>query len=142
MAQEEVAKIKEMAAKSLDLIKPETTKMLSKINALVDKHFTVPDTVLFGESNLSNTPDMGDYEKTCKQDIAEYEKIYKQQAIMIAKLKKELALYDEKLLQEAQIDNGMCELFENNFTQSNLEADVIDNVIGKLKEIGIESSIN
>lgn len=131
-------KIKSLGSNALNLIKPETVRFLSKINAVIDKNFTIPAKVPIGENSLQNTPDMDDYERKCKEDIAELELVYKQQAIMMAHLSKELAFYDSELVAEAETDSEMCNLFENNFSKSNLNAELIDNVATILKDITVE----
>lgn len=131
-------KIQSLANNALNLIKPETVKFLSKINAQIDKHLTIPESVPIGENNLQNTPDMDDYERKCKEDIAELELVYKQQAVMIAHLSKELEFYDKELVTEAEIDSEMCDLFENNFTESNFNAELIDNVVEILNGISVD----
>lgn len=135
-------KIKSLASNALNLIKPETVKFLSKVNALIDKNLTIPPSVPIGENNLQNTPDMDDYERKCKEDIAELELAYKQQAYMMEHLKKELSFYDNELVAEAEIDDEMCKLFESNFTESNLNAELLDNIVKKLKNISVASTNN
>lgn len=133
-------KIQSLTDDSLNLVKPETIKILSKFNALIDKNFTIPTNVSMGENSLQNTPAMDDYEKECKKEIAELERVYKQQAIMMSHLMAELELYDNsQLVEEAEIDMGICELFENNFTDSNFSAEIVDNVVRQLNSIGIHS---
>lgn len=139
---ETAAKIKSMSDNVLNLIKPETIKLLSKLNALIDKHFSIPDNLPLAENILQNTPAMDDYEDQCKKEIAEMELVYKQQAVMISHLKSELELYDTKLDAEAHIDLGMCEVFERINGDSNLNAELIDNAVKMMKEVGIEMTVN
>lgn len=134
-------RIKSMSSNAMNLIKPETVKLLTKINGQIDKHFTIPANVPIGESSLQNTPDMDDFERSCQKEIARMELIYKQQAIMMNHFKKEMELYDN-LIEEANVDMAMCDIFENNFTESNFNAEIIDNVIDTLKSIGIDANEN
>lgn len=131
-------KIKALASSALNLIKPETVKLLAKTHGQIDKHFSIPISVPVGESGLQNTPDMDDYERSCRKDVAELELVYKQQAVMINHLKMEMELYDGYLMEQANIDAAMCDLFENNFTESNFNAQMIENVIDILKNIEID----
>ncbi|XP_055325764.1 uncharacterized protein LOC129579621 [Sitodiplosis mosellana] len=131
-------KIKSLGNNALNLIKPETVRLLSKIHALVDKHLTIPPSIPISENCLQNTPDMDDYERKCKEDIAELELVYKQQAIMLAHLAKELTFYDNELIAEAETDIEMCNLFENHFTESNFNAELIENMVKILKNISVE----
>lgn len=140
---ETATKIKSMSDNVLHLIKPETIKFLSKLNAHIDKHFSIPDNLPLGENSLQNTPDMDDYETQCKKEIAEMELVYKQQAIMIMHLKSELQLYLEaKMDNEAHVDLGMCEVFERINGETNLNDELIDNAVKMMKEVGIEITIN
>lgn len=132
-------KIKSFAGNALNLIKPETVKLLSKTNVLIDKYFTISPSIPIGENSLQNTPEMDDYERKCKEDIAELELVYKQQAIMMEHLSKELAFYDKELVAEAEIDNEMCNLFEMHFTESAFNEEIIDNVVQILKNISVGS---
>lgn len=136
---ETATKIQSLSNNALNLIKPETIKFLSKMNALIDKSFTIPATLPIVENSLQNTPAMDDYEKERKKDIVEMERTYKEQALMISHLMAELELYDGGLVDEAEFDMGICDLFENNFTDSNFDAEVVDNVVRKLNDIGFES---
>lgn len=140
-------KIKSLESNALNLIKPETIKILSKTNALIDKHFTIPETLPIDGDSLQNTPDMDDFERKFKQDIADLELVYKQQAVMMNYLAKEKELYDTKLMEEAEIDMRMCDLFESTFTNSNstdsnLNAELVDNMVRMLDDIGLQSTSN
>lgn len=135
---ETAMQIRSLSANSLNLIKPETIKFLSKTNALIDKHFTIPETLPIENNTLQNTPAVDDFEKDCKKNIAELELVYKQQAIMMNHLLKEKELYDTKLMEQALIDQSMCDLYENNFTNSNFNAEMVDNVASILKDFGIQ----
>lgn len=135
-------KIKSLAGNTLNLIKPETIKLLSKTNTLIDKHFTIPETLpLSSENMLQNRPEMNDYGRKCEQDIAEIELVYKQQAIMMNHLLKEKELYDTKLMEEAQIDMSMCDLFEKHFSDSTTNTEDVDNVVQMLKDIDVQATI-
>lgn len=134
LTDETTNKIQSLSNNAMNLVKPETIKFLSKLNALIDKSFTIPTTLPIDENSLQNTPDMDDYENGCKKDIVELERVYTQQALMMSHLMAELELYNDKLTDEANIDMGICELFENNFTDTNF-----DNVIRKLNDFGFES---
>lgn len=132
-------RIQTFANNTLNLVKPETIKFLSKFNALIDKNFAIPPTLPMCENSLQNTPAMDDYEAECKKEIAELELVYKQQAVMMSHLKAELELYDSlQLMDEAEIDMGICDLFENNFTNSNFNAEIVDNVVRQMNDIGID----
>lgn len=131
-------KIKSLGSNALNLLKPETVRFLSKINALIDKHMTIPMNVPIGVNNLQNMPEMDDYERKCKEDIAELESVFKQQSIMMAYLTEELKFYDNELIAEAESDNEMCNLFENNFTESNFNEELVDAMLKVLKNISIE----
>lgn len=133
-------KINALGGSAMNLIKPETIKFLSKTNMLIDKHLTIPETVSVGKDSLQNTPDMDDYERQCKKDIADLELVYKQQAVMMNYLAKEKELYDTKLMEEAAIDMGMCDLYENNFTGSNFNLEMVDVVARMLNDIGVKST--
>lgn len=128
---------------TLNLLKPEIIRFLSKFNALIDKHFGIPaDLIIDEEKCLQNTPDMDSYEMQSKKDIAELELVYKQQALMINHLQAELDLYDSGLTAEAEIDMGMCDLFEENFSDfedssSNSNTDSVANVLEQLNSFGI-----
>lgn len=140
-------KIKSLESNALNLIKPETIKILSKTNALIDKNFTIPETLPIDGDSLQNTPDMDDFERKFKQDIADLELVYKQQAVMMNYLVKEKELYDTKLMEEAEIDMRMCDLFESTFTNSNstdsnLNAELVDNMVRMLDDIGLQSTSN
>lgn len=112
-------RIKSISDVTLHLIKPEIIRFVSKLNALIDKYFGIPvDLVIDDEKRSLNTPDMDKYEMECKKDIAKLELVYKQQALMINHLKAELELYDNGLMEEADIDMGMCDLYEENFGDS------------------------
>lgn len=126
---------------AVKLIKPETVKLLQRMNAYVDRMFSIPPSIPIGEYCLQNTPEMDEYEKKCKMDIAELERVYKQQAIMMNHLRKESEMYvSSGLLQEAEIDMNMCDMFESNFTDTKLNGDVIEKVVNMLRECGLKSS--
>lgn len=131
-------KIKSLGSNALNLLKPETVRFLSKVNALIDKHMTIPMNVPIGANNLQNMPEMDDYERKCKEDIAELESVFKQQAVMMAYLAEELKFYDNELIGEAETDNEMCNLFENNFTESDCNEELVDAMLQVLKDISIE----
>lgn len=132
-------KIQSLANNVLNIIKPETIKFLSKLNGLVDKSFTIPKTLPIDEDNLQNTPAMDDYENECKQNIAKMDRVYTQQALMISHLMAELDVYDGELSEEANIDMDMFDSFENNFINSNFDAEVVDNVVRQLNDIDFDS---
>ncbi|XP_031633979.1 uncharacterized protein LOC116347522 [Contarinia nasturtii] len=133
--------IKSFAEKdAMKLIKPETVKLLLRANSYIDKVFTIPPSVPVGENFLQNTPEMDEYENKCKLEIAELDLVYKQQAIMMNYLQKELEMYDSSgLIEESEIDMSMCDMFDNNFTDTNLNSDVVEKVVQMLHECGIKS---
>lgn len=120
----ETDQLKSFASNALNLIKPETIKFLSKTNALIDRHLSIPLNLPVEENySLQNTPDMDDYEMKCKKDIAEMEKVYKQQSYMIKCLKKELQIYDEKLMDVTNVDGLMITSLDKVLEESNLNED-------------------
>lgn len=137
-------RIKSISNVTLNLIKPEIIRFLSKFNALTDKFFGIPaDLSIDEEKLLQNTSDMDDYEMKCKKDIAELELVYKQQAIMINHLKAELDLYETgSVMAEADIDMSMCDLFEENFddcdSNSSGSDDPVFNVLDQLNSVAID----
>lgn len=135
---ETAMQIRSLSTNALNLIKPETIKFLSKTNALIDKNFTIPETLPIENNTIQNTPTVDEFEKNCKKNIAELEMVYKQQAIMMNHLLKEKELYDTKLMEQALIDQNMCDLYDNNFSESNFNAEMVDNVASILKDIGIQ----
>lgn len=113
-------RIKSISDITVNLMKPEIIRFLSKFNACIDKHLGIPaDLPLDDENQMQNTPDMDNFEMQCKKDIAELELVYKQQALMINHLKAELDLYDNELVAEAEVDMGMCDLYEEHFGEFN-----------------------
>lgn len=143
-------RIKSTSDVTLNLIKPEIIRFISKLNALIDKYFGIPaDLVIDEEKRLQNTPDMDSLEMQCKKDIAELELVYKQQALMINQLKAELDLYDNELMAETEIDMGMCDLIEENFgdcrnrssisnSNNNSSDNTVTNAMERLSSIGID----
>lgn len=131
-------KIKSLGSNALNLLKPETVRFLSKINALIDKHFSIPMNVPIGANKLQNMPEMDDFERKCKEDIVELETVYKQQAVMMMYLAEELKFYETELITEAETDNEMCNLFENNFTESNCNEDLVDAMLKVLKNLSVD----
>lgn len=116
LSTETANRLKSVSDISLNLIKPEIIRFVSKFNALIDKYFSIPaDLVIDEAKQTQNTPETDSYEMQCKKDIAELELVYKQQAHMINQLKAELDLYDDELMTEAELDMGMCDLFEKHF---------------------------
>lgn len=112
---ETAQRIKSISDVTVNLIKPEIIRFISKFNALIDKYFSIPSDLVIDEDKcMQNTPDMDNYEKQCKKEFAESELVYKQQALMINHLKAEFELYDNVLM-IAETDMGMCDLFEKNF---------------------------
>lgn len=120
----ETDQFKSFANNSLNLIKPETVKFLSKANALIDKHLAIPSNLPVEDNyRLQNTPDMDDYEMKCKKDIADLEKLYKQQTYMINSLKKELEIYDDKIIDVAEADQLMLSSLEK-YLEDNTESNL------------------
>lgn len=132
-------RIKSISDVSLNLIKPEIIRFVSKSNALIDKYLSIPaDLVIDEGKRTQNTPEMDNYEMQCKKDIAELELVYKQQALMINHLKAELVLYANELMTETEIDMGMCDLFETNFSDgSNSSDNTVANAMEQLSSFGI-----
>lgn len=138
-------RIKSISDITLNLIKPEIIRFLSKFNAQIDKHLGIPaDLAIDDEKCLQNTPIMDDLELQCKKDIAESELVYKQQALMIKYLRAELDLYETELTPQAEIDMGMCDLFEENFSDfsnsssSNSMDNTVTSVLDQLSSVGID----
>lgn len=134
----DTTQLKSFASNSLNLIKPETVKFLSKTNALIDKHFAIPPNLPIEDNNLQNTPDMNDYEVTLKKNLAEAEMVYKQQSYFMSLLKKEMELYDEKLMDVAKVDDGIIGAYEKYFADDNLTEDAIDSTIEILNDVNLE----
>lgn len=138
-------RIKSISEITLNLIKPEIIRFVSKFNALIDKYLSIPaDLPMDDEKCLQNTPDMDNFELECKKDIEELELVYKQQALMLNHLKAELDLYDDGLMAEAEIDMGICDLYEENFGDfSNSSSTIgnsdntVSNVLGQLSSFEI-----
>lgn len=127
-------RIKSVSDITMNLIRPEIIRFVSKFNSLIDKHLSIPPELpMSDEAELQNTADMDSYELQCKKDIEELELVYKQQAVMINHLKAELDLYDNDLMAEAETDLAMCDLFEENFGE-------FGNSMGSSNSIGNECS--
>lgn len=149
---ETALRIKSISDVTMNLIKPDIMRFLSKSNALIDKYLSIPaDLIIDEEKCMQNTPDMDNYEMQCKKDFAELELVYKQQALMINHLKAELDLYDNELMAEAEIDMSMCDLLEENFGEcddssggggdsinSSIHDSAVASVLGELSGVGIE----
>lgn len=121
---ETAQRIKSISEVTMNLIKPEIIRFLSKLNALIDKYLSIPsDLIIDEEKCLQNTPDMDSYEAECKKDLVALEKAYKQQMLMMNLLKAELELYDGELIAEAEIDMEMCNLYEQHFGDCNDSGD-------------------
>lgn len=137
----DTTQLESFANNSMNLIKPETVKFLSKTNALIDKHFAIPPnlpTQCDEDNNLQNTPDMDDYELKCKKDIAELEMVYKQQSYFASILRKELELYDEKLMDVVKVDDGIIGAYEKYFADANAGEETIDAAIQMLDDGHLE----
>lgn len=123
---ETARKLRSAAENSMQLTKPYLIKMFLRTNALFEKYFRIPDHISIDDSidKNQNSCEMDRYEQECKEKIAELELVHKQQAVMLKQLNAEMEFYDQKLMEDAIIDNNLCDLFEENL--ANINDDVTD----------------
>lgn len=81
----------------------------------------IPDAVSIESATFvePNTTEMHLVEAEAREQLAELDKVFIQQQIMLEALKSEKEYYDNILLPQMEVDNQLCDLFEQHINCEN-----------------------
>lgn len=125
LSEDQKNRIRAVAEKSFDSVKPETKLLFHRIGAITDKYLSIPENVSIesGTSDEPNTEDANLKENVVRERLTELDSVYMQQQIMLEALNKENEHYDEVLLPQAEVDMQLCNVFEQHLANNNANMD-------------------
>lgn len=132
-------KMKELSKNYMQIIKLDLNELIRTFDGKVDKYLSIPANVT-GSGPIAGkaaalSDDVDGAEKAVIKRLEELEMVYKQQALLLRKLQAELEFYYAVMDDQAEVDDGLCTLVENNMQENSNELDDSERILEHLSNV-------